>query len=252
MTLTFVGLGLYDLEDISEKGLHQIRSSDHVFLESYTSCLTGTTLEKMEFFYGKTVTVLGREDVEQDPGLILDCAKHGDVSFLTGGDPMVSTTHIDLRIRAANEGITTRIIHGSSIISAVSGLTGLQNYRFGKSCSLPFPHGTWCPVTPAEVIGKNLAEALHTIVFLDIQKTRYMTIHAAIEILGGLACRMGLTIPCYIGIARAGSDNPVVVAGNARKLMATDFGGPLHILVIPGELHVMEHEYLKMFAHYED
>ena len=252
MTLTFVGLGLYDLLDISEKGLHQIQSSDFVFLEGYTSCLTGTTLEKMEACYGKPIMALEREEVEQDPGLILKLAKHGEVSFLTGGDPMVSTTHIDLRIRAANEGIVTRIIHGSSIISAVSGLTGLQNYRFGKSCSLPFPHGTWCPMTPAEVIRKNLSESLHTIVFLDIQKTRFMTVHEAVEILEEQADRLGFNIHCYIGIARAGSESPVVVAGNARKLLTTDFGGPLHILVIPGELHVMEHEYLTIFAHYED
>jgi diphthine synthase len=251
MTLTFIGLGLYDHWDISEKGLEEIRSSDHVFLESYTSCLTGTTLEKMETCYGKAIRVLSREDVEQDPGNVLELAKRERVSFLTGGDPMVSTTHIDLRIRAANEGISTRIIHGSSIISAVSGLTGLQNYRFGKSCSLPYPHGTWCPITPAEVIGKNLGESLHTIVFLDIQKTRFMTIHEAIEILEELAGRIGFNIPCYIGIARAGSEAPVVVAGNAQTLLTTDFGGPLHILVIPGDLHVMEHEYLTIFAHYE-
>jgi diphthine synthase len=252
MALTFIGLGLYDHQDISEKGLQQIRSSDHVFLECYTSCLTGTTIERMESFYGKTVVPLLREDVESDPRNILELAKCGEVAFLTGGDPMVSTTHIDLRIRAAEEGIATRIIHGSSIISAVSGLTGLQNYRFGKSCSLPFPHGTWCPVTPAEVIRKNLLESLHTIVFLDIQKTRCMTVHDAVGILEDLTCRLGFGIPCYIGIARAGSEEPLVVAGNARKLMETDFGGPLHILVIPGKLHVMEHEYLKIFAHYED
>jgi len=252
MTLTFIGLGLYDHLDISEKGLQRIRASDHLFLECYTSCLTGTTIEKMESLYGKPVTTLSREDVEQDPRNILDLAKQSEVAFLTGGDPMVSTTHIDLRIRAAEEGIETRIIHGSSIISAVSGLSGLQNYRFGKSCSLPFPHGNWSPVTPAEVIARNLSESLHTIVFLDIQKTRYMTVHEAIGILEDLTQRLGFTIPCYIGIARAGSEAPLVIAGTAGKLLDTDFGGPLHILVIPGELHVMEHEYLTCFADYED
>jgi diphthine synthase len=27
-----------------------------------------------------------------------------------------------------------------------------------------------------------------------------------------------------------------------------DFGGPLHILVVPGDLHLMEREYLETFA----
>jgi diphthine synthase len=252
MALTFIGLGLYDLLDISEKGLKKIRSADHVFLETYTSCLVGTTPEEMEEFYGKKIRVLRREEVEQDPRPVLDLAKDQDVAFLTGGDPMVSTTHIDLRIRAAKEGIKTRIIHGSSIATAVSGLTGLQNYRFGKSCSLPFPQGNWCPVTPAEVIRKNLGESLHTIVFLDIQKDRYMTIHGAVGLLEEMEGRLEFKIPCYIGIARAGSENPLVVAGDAEKVLATDFGGPLHVMVIPGELHIMEEEYLTVFAGYED
>ena len=45
--LTFVGLGLYDLEDISAKGLKAVRSADLVYLEAYTSLLTGTSPEEM-------------------------------------------------------------------------------------------------------------------------------------------------------------------------------------------------------------
>src|SRR5690606_29606780 len=126
-----------------------------VFLEGYTSHLAGTSREEMEAFFETQISVLGREDVEQNPGLILDAAERGDVAFLTGGDPMVSTTHADLRIRAQERGIETAIVHGASISSAVCGLTGLQNYRFGKSCSLPFPAKNWFPTTSIEVIGKN-------------------------------------------------------------------------------------------------
>ncbi|HNY88593.1 MAG TPA: diphthine synthase, partial [Methanoregulaceae archaeon] len=55
-------------------------------------------------------------------------------------------------------------------------------------------------------------------------------------------------IPLYVGIARAGSDSPVVRAGDARTLLATDFGSPLHIIAIPASLHVMEREYLELFG----
>ena len=37
--LTFIGLGLYDKQDVSERGLALIRNADHVFLEGYTSRL---------------------------------------------------------------------------------------------------------------------------------------------------------------------------------------------------------------------
>jgi diphthine synthase len=75
-----------------------------------------------------------------------------------------------------------------------------------------------------------------------------MTIPEAVELLEEMARRTGLSIPVYIGIARAGSDCPVIRAGNAGRVRATDFGPPLHILAIPASLHVMEREYLELFA----
>ena len=248
--LTFVGLGLYDLEDVSAKGLKAIRGADLVCLETYTSLLTGTSPEAMVRYYGKDLKVLKRDDVEQHPEGFLSEALKKNVVFLIGGDPMVSTTHIDLRIRAAHMGVKTEIIHGSSIVSAVCGLSGLQNYRFGKSCSLPFPHGKWCPTTPAQVIRKNLDDNLHTIVYLDIQENRYMTIQEAVNLLEPLVMESGFQIYCYVGIARAGSREPVVRAGGADIMRTMDFGGPLHILVIPAGLHDMEREYLEFFAGY--
>jgi diphthine synthase len=246
--LTFVGLGLFDSTDISVKGLACIRAADEVFLEGYTSRLTGTTTEELERYYQKPVRLLDREDVELHPDGILDAAQCGSVAFLVAGDPMVSTTHIDLRIRAAERGIATAIIHGASIASAVCGITGLQNYRFGRSCSLPFPEKNWFPETPMNVIAGNLSARLHTLVYLDIRKERCMTVNTAVELLEVLAQKQKMNVPLYIGIARAGSGAPVVAAGTAERILATDFGPPLHILIVPGELHDMERRYLELFA----
>ena len=246
--LTFVGLGLYDAGDISVKGLAAVRASDRVFLEYYTSRLMGTTVEELARVYGKEVTILDRTDVEQHPDPILDAAVAGDAVVLTGGDPMVSTTHMDLRLRAAARGIPTGIIHGASIQTAVCGLTGLQNYRFGKSCSVPFPHKNWFPMTPYEVIRQNLATDLHTLVYLDIQQDRYMQVGEAIDLLEEMVVRLGGSITTYIGVARAGSALPVVRIGTADHLRGINFGGPLHVLVVPATLHLVEQEYLEVFA----
>lgn len=246
--LTFIGLGLYDKTDISEKGLSSIRQADHVFLESYTSCLMGSSAEDLAAYYQKPVRCLFREDVELHPEPLLDLAQQERVVFLCAGDPMVSTTHADLRIRAAERGIKTAIIHAASIASAVCGLSGLQNYRFGKSCSLPFPQKNWFPTTPFDVIAANLASRLHTIVYLDIQKERFMTIPEAVGLLEQMAASRQVSIPVYVGIARAGSDDVVVRAGSAEKIRSMEFGPPLHILLIPAELHDMEKRYLEMFA----
>lgn len=246
--LTFVGLGLFDRTDISEKGLICIRQADHVFLDSYTSCLMGSTVGDLEDYYQKPVHLLFREDVEQHPEPILELAQHGQVVFLCAGDPMVSTTHADLRIRAAERRIRTAIIHAASIASAVCGITGLQNYRFGKSCSLPFPQKNWSPTTPFDVIAQNLDRRLHTIVYLDIQKERFMTIPEAVMLLEQMAQEKHVPIPLYVGVARAGSDTVTVRAGSAEKISTEEFGPPLHILVIPADLHDMERRYLEMFA----
>ncbi|HVN66572.1 MAG TPA: diphthine synthase [Methanomicrobiales archaeon] len=250
--LTFIGLGLSDERDISVKGLEAARAADAVYLETHTSRLTGTTREAMEKFYGRPVVPLTREDLEVHPEEILGRAKAGDVALLCGGDPMVSTTHADLRLRAKAAGVVTRIIHGASIGSAVCGETGLQNYRFGKSTSLPFPAGNWFPTTPLETILGNLALRLHTLVFLDIREDRLMTMPEGIALLGGMAARISRPSPSFlIGIARAGSPNAFVAAGSPGWLAGLDFGPPLHVLVVPADLHPVEQEYLEAFALYE-
>lgn len=247
--LTFVGLGLYGKGDITLAGLACARNADLLFFEQYTSRLMGMTIPEMEGMFGKSVMVLGRREVEQDADVILVSARDRDVVLLTGGDPMVSTTHADLRLRAHTQGIATRIIHGPSIASAVCGITGLQNYRFGKSCSLPYPAGTWIPTSPFETILRNLEQGLHTLVYLDIQENRFMTVPegiALIENMANLLCREPPAL--YVGVARAGAQDQRVRAGSGTVLKDADFGPPLHILVVPADLHPVEREYLEAFA----
>ncbi len=254
--LTFIGLGLFDEYDISLKGLEAVRKADLVYAEFYTSCLMGTNLEKMEKLYGKKVILLSREDVEQHPDWLSE-AKDRNICFLTGGDTMVSTTHLDLRLRAKNLGIETLLIHGASIASAVSGLTGLQNYRFGKSASIPHPYesrrGTRIiSETPYDIIKQNSELGLHTLVFLDIDKEKgYMTVNTALELLLEVEEKRADGVmhgTAAVGIARAGSEKPVVKADYAENLKDFDFGKPLHILVIPGKLHFLEAEALVKLA----
>jgi diphthine synthase len=54
--------------------------------------------------------------------------------------------------------------------------------------------------------------------------------------------------PLLVGVARAGSAQPKVVAGPPATLRTVDFGPPLHVLVVPADLHPVEAEYLERFA----
>src|SRR4030042_1362720 len=96
--LIFIGLGLYDENDITLKGLQEIQNCDAVYAEFYTSKLSGTTQKKIEKTIGKKIQILPREEVEK-ASLILDRAEKEHVCLLVGGDPMMATTHIDLRLR---------------------------------------------------------------------------------------------------------------------------------------------------------
>ena len=255
--LHFIGLGLYDEKDISVKGLEAVRSADMVYAEFYTSRLMGTSLEKLEALYGKRIHLLSRQEVEVDPAW-LEEAREKDIAFLAGGDAMVSTTHLDLRLRAAKAGIETGVIHSSSIVTAVSGLCGLQNYRFGKSTTIPFPYISRgkriIPETPYQVLMENRARNLHTMLFLDIQSEpaeRYMTINEGAALLLEMQAKVGkgsLDDTLAIGIARAGSKDAAVKADLLPCLQSYDFGGPLHIMIIPARLHFMEAEGLQILA----
>ncbi len=89
---------------------------------------------------------------------------------------------------------------------------------------------------------ENLSRNLHTMLFLDIQDSRFMTINEGAELLLEMAAAAGDTIEdrLAVGIARAGSENAVVRADRLAALRDHDFGGPLHILVVPARLHFLE------------
>ncbi|OPY52165.1 MAG: Diphthine synthase [Methanosaeta sp. PtaU1.Bin060] len=252
--LVFIGLGLYDEKDISVKGLEQLLAADEIYAEFYTSRLMGSSHEKLESFFGRQIRLLSREDVEGDP-IWLEEAREKVVAFLVGGDPMVSTTHLDLRLRALDMGIETKVIHSSSIVTAASGLTGLQNYRFGRSATIPFPYVSRgrriVSQTPYTVLKENLQRNLHTMLFLDIQNERFMTVNEGASLLMEMQDESGeklLLGRLGIGIARAGSEDSVVKADLLSRLALYDFGGPLHILIVPASLHFMEAKALVALA----
>jgi len=249
--LTFVGLGLYDDRSITLQGRDVLREADRVFAERYTSKLVGATFEDVENAHEIEIEIRSREGVEQDPGPILDAAEDGDAVFCTAGDTMISTTHVDLRLRAHERGIDTRIVHGTTAAAAASSLTGLQNYRFGKATTLPFESshgGEGVPQSVIQTIDANRERGLHTLVFLDIKveegREDYMTGARAADLLAADWDEDALGVV----VARAGSPDPVVTAETLDTLADVDFGDPLHMLVIPGELHYIERDALVELA----
>ena len=253
--LVFVGLGLYDEGNISLRGVEAAREADEVFAEFYTSLMPGLSLHKLEKMIQKKVVVVSRRDLEEENGeKILEAATRGKTVFLVPGDPLIATTHVDLRIRAERLGIKTNVLHGASIVSAVVGLSGLQNYKFGRSVTIPFSGAGSIAETPYKVIFENKKIGLHTLCFLDIrvEEKKYMIVKEGLQTLLRVEKRKKKQVvtsdTLAVVIARAGSKTPVVKADRVENLTNLDFGAPPHALVFPGKLHFMEAEALVTLA----
>jgi len=248
--LTFVGLGLYDVEDLTLRGKKAIEEADIVFAEFYTSRLVGMDIDELEKALEKEIKLLSREEVE-DGKIIMENAADKNVVLLVAGDPMIATTHVSLRIMAEEKGIKTRVIHNASIISAAPGLLGLQNYKFGRTVSLPFPQENYFPTSAYDFIYENFSRGLHTLILLDINP-RPMTANEAMQILLDMEREKGKGLfhenTLIAVIARAGAPDCLVRAGHLRELIREDFGPPLHSLVLLGKLHFAEEEALEKLA----
>ncbi len=248
--LVFVGLGLEDESGISLKGLEEARSADKVFIETYTSLMPSLSISTLEQMINHKICTVTRNNIEDNSGKeVLAAAKKGKVVLLVPGDPLIATTHVTLRIDASKLGISSRIIHGASILSAAIGMSGLHNYKFGKSVTIPFPDEGKAD-TPYDVIAQNKRIGLHTLCFLDIktEERKYLGIQNAIGALEQVETyKKKLLITeatLVIGLARIGSIKPVAKAENISVLRHFDFGDPPYTMIFPGKLHFMEAEAL--------
>ena len=247
MTLYMIGIGLWDEKDITFKGLEAIHKCNKVFLENYTSKL-GVSVDKLEKFYDKKITLADRELVEKHNYEILEPAKQGCISFLVVGDVFSATTHTDLYLTAIKEGINVIVINNASILNVI-GIVGLELYKYGKTTSIPFHNKD--VEAPYDVVKQNKKNKLHTLLLLDIDADhqKYMSVNQAIEYLLRVEEKrkekaFTKQTKC-IGIARLGSEKPKIISGTAEQLLKKDFGEPLHSLIVPGELHFVEEDAIK-------
>ena len=224
-----------------------------------------------------------RDLVEQGADEILLSAKDSDVAFLVVGDPFGATTHSDLVLRAAAEGIPHRVVHNASILNAI-GCCGLQLYNFGETVSVVFWTDTWRPESFYDKIAKNRRHGFHTLCLLDIkvkeqsvenllrgrkiyEPPRFMSVQTAaqqfLEILenrrrGGDDAAVSEELAfdenaICVGVARVGAEDQKIVVDTLRDLASDEvdaaLGGPLHSLVIPAaDPHPLELDMLRLFA----
>lgn len=134
--------------------------------------------------------------------------------------------------------------------------------------SIVFFTDSWRPDSFYDRIVANKQQGLHTLCLLDIkvkepsleslargrkvyEPARYMTVNTAVEQLLEIECsrQCGVCTPesLAVGVARIGCDSQKIAAGSLKKLLDVDFGEPLHSLIIAGDMHHIESEFLEQF-----
>lgn len=248
MTLTLISIGLTDEKDLSQRAIQEARDCDALYAELYTMILN-TDAQKLSQTIGKPVEPLTRSQLEESSDALLREASQRKVGVLVGGDALTATTHISLILDAAKQGIETRIVHGSSILTAVAE-SGLSPYKFGRTVTLPLPEKAPSD-TVLRTLDENREHGLHTLVLLDLDTENQSahTIPRAIQTL--LQADRPKTFngdTLTVGATRLGWKDQTIKADRANRLQSHDFGPPPHALIIPGRLHFLEAQALREIA----
>lgn len=251
--LTLIGLGLHDEKDMSLRGLEEAKKADKVYLELYTTIWFGD-VKKLEDMIGKKIEILKRKDLEENLEKILKEAKENKIVILVGGDPLVATTHSALITGARKNDVKVKIIHNSSIISAIAE-SGLHIYKFGPCVTIPFPEKTKgkLPESVYNIIKMNKARGLHTLCLLDLdmEDNKIMSVKEGLEILLKIEeMRKEDVIKLkekVVVLSMIGSENSKIFFEEVEELLRKDIKLPA-VIIFPGILHFTEKEFLDLIS----
>jgi len=243
--LTFIGLGLGP-KGISLEGIEELKSADVAYLEYYTSPHEPRLLKELEDATGKPLTIVDRAFVE-DGKAILTEAKSKIVVLAVPGDPMVATTHNDLRVRAIREGIRTKVVHAATVGTAAASASGLHYYKFSRTVTVT--HDSVKKLSQAyQILQENLLEGAHTLLLLEYDFDRGEGVSPGEAMLGLLRAeenfKRGVVSKdtFVLVLCRVGMKGALYAAGKLSELQAGEYGEPPYSLVVPGKLHFTEVE----------
>ena len=243
--LSFVGLGL-GAKGITLEGVEEMIGSDVIYLEYYTTPHEPQLLKQVQVSTGKSFTIVDRHFVEDGTNILSD-AEARKVVLAVLGDPMIATTHNELRVRAIKKGIETRVVHSATIASAAASASGLHSYKFSRTVTVT--REAVGKLTQAyHILHENLLEGAHTLLLLeyDVQSGQGVT---PADAMAGLLLAEGNFKRGVVGegtfailLSRLGREDAAMAAGTFAELSKKEVGGPPNCLIIPGKLHFTEVE----------
>jgi diphthine synthase len=244
--LFLIGTGL-SREGISVDGVSAAKSSTKVYAEAYTSSMNKEKTSHISRLISKEVVMLKRKDLEENASRIVGESKDSDISVLTGGDPLIATTHKILFIEAKKQGAKVRIIYSSSVFTAAIGRSGLDFYRFGAVCTIPRWTDKYKPVSFYETIEKNHSKNNHSLVLLDYNEEsgNSISIKSALEILEKAEAHYGKGIISsssnILVLLSLGTEDEKAESMKVSEAMSIEQNG-MACLIIPAAITDIERE----------
>ncbi|MGD0728527.1 MAG: diphthine synthase [Candidatus Micrarchaeaceae archaeon] len=250
--LFLVGLGLSEKE-IPIGAIDVCKKCD-LFIDRYTSKISISTTNKIKELTNKEIQVLSRQEMEEGAKTIIKNASAKDVAILFGGDPLIATTHKIFYIEAKKQGVKIETIHANSIITAVIGESGLDFYRFGKTCTIPRWSEHYSPISFYEKIETNVRNKEHSILLLDYDQNSESTLSVKEALVslgmaeekykkGIIANSTKIMIMHNISL-----EDQKIIFTTIEKASTTDFDDGVNVLILPAELTEIEKETVDSIA----
>ena len=248
MVLYIIGMGIYGEPSIPYSYYKLIRKAVKVYLETYTSPLKVDIEKLKKIFNAKEIIPIDRSTVEENDELIREASER-NVVILVSGDPLIATTHATLVLESIRNGIDVKVIHSSSALCAAIGESGLHTYKFGPSCTL-IRSEKGSSLRCYQILRDNIQKGFHTLFFLeyDALENYVMSPKEGIETLVKYDEDNLISDEQYVIVLCAlGSENEEKKILKIEEIMndKAELGEEPCILIIPGELHFTEEEYLK-------
>ncbi|KAL3183211.1 hypothetical protein MRX96_006970 [Rhipicephalus microplus] len=160
---------------------------------------------------------------------MLEAAVEEEVAFLVVGYPFGATTHSDLML---------------------FGCCGLQLYSFGETVSIVMWTDTWQPHSYYDKIASTPQRGLHMLSLLDIIM-KEKSIENLIKGRDIYEPPRFMTLPydedsACVGLACVGIETQQIPRRSLKDMSNCVLGSPLHSLAIPGKLHPMEINMLRL------
>jgi diphthine synthase len=245
--LWFIGTGINGYRGLSIAALDVLRKCDIVYIERFTSALSEVDVEGLNSLLGMHIKPVQRWFVE-DGREILEAAKIKDVALVTYGDPLIATTHSELRSRAAKNSIKSAILHSASGIASIIGESGLHVYKFGRMVTMMSELSS--AVTVYNTIFQNLFAGSHTLILTEYSYNEeskepffldpYSVFKMLLDAEQANKHEIFSDDTFAVVASRVGMQDQRIISGKVKSLMKLKFGIGPHSVIVTGALHFTE------------